>query len=166
MRLVYEESMAVITCPQLALADVCGRKIVLRGKSSKGAAEGWIKAGGRQANGSFVSGSAMAAKIASQTMSSRRVTELRMAKELLGATFEQHKVMKPEHFVDHINKGRPMTERGAEFMDGEFTVRIDTATACDVLPMPCSTPIRYDTCSTVRSSIPDTNWYWCICGWL
>ena len=143
MRRVYEESMAVITCPQLALADVCGRKIVLRGKSSKGAAEGWIKAGGRQANGSFVSGSAMAAKIASQTMSSRRVTELRMAKELLGAAFEQHKVIKLEHFVDHIKEGRAMTKRGAAFMAGQFTVRIDTSVPCVIDAMYCTCKIRY-----------------------
>ena len=142
MRRVYEESMAVITCPQLSLADFCGRHIVVRGKASKGAAESWIQKGGRQTNGTFVSGSAMTAKIASQTMSSRRVTELKMAKELLGAAFEQHKVMNLQHFVDHIKEGRPMTERGAEFMDGEFTVRIDTSMPCDVLPMPCTAPIR------------------------
>ena len=84
----------------------------------------------------------MTAKIASQTMSSRRVTELKMAKELLGAAFEQHKVMNPQHFVDHIKEGRAMTERGAEFMAGQFTVRIDTSVPCDVLSMPCTAHVR------------------------
>ena len=142
MRSVYEESMAVITCPQLSLADFCGRHTVVRGKASKGAAESWIQKGGRQTNGTFVSGSAMAAKIASQTMSSRRVTELKMAKELLGAAFEQHKVMNPQHFVDHIKEGRAMTKRGAAFMAGQFTVRIDTSVPCDVLSMPCTAHVR------------------------
>jgi hypothetical protein len=84
---VYEESMASITCPLLALADYTHRHTGVRGQASKDAAATWIKTGGRQANAKFVSSSNMVAKIASQVVSSRRVTEVKYAKELLGGAF-------------------------------------------------------------------------------
>ena len=71
------------------------------------------------------------------------MTELKLAKELLGGAFEEHEVMTLEHFADHIKEGRPMTERGADFMAGQFTVRIDISMLCEMLLMPCDAHIRY-----------------------